>query len=250
MLIAGFPAGAFAANCYVVAAGPGEQCLIVDPGQDAEPGIEEIIQRYRLQPAAVLLTHGHIDHIWSVVPVCGARNITAYIHPADRALLSDPASGLWPQAGSALLGGLTFTEPDEVAELADGATMQLAGVEVVVDHAPGHTPGSVTFRLPGAGQPGAGQLGAGGPGGGETGNSGHPVLLTGDLLFAGSIGRTDLPGGDYATIMDSIARVCLPLPDETVVLAGHGPQTTIGAERAANRFLAGLAPAPGPARGL
>jgi hydroxyacylglutathione hydrolase len=255
MLIAGFPAGAFAANCYVVAAGPGEQCLIVDPGQDAEPGIEEIIQRYRLQPAAVLLTHGHIDHIWSVVPVCGARNIPAYIHPADRALLSDPASGLWPQAGSALLGGLTFTEPDEVAELADGATLQLAGVEVVVDHAPGHTPGSVTFRLPGAGQPGvgqpgAGQLGAGGPGGGETGNSGHPVLLTGDLLFAGSIGRTDLPGGDYATIMDSIARVCLPLPDETVVLAGHGPQTTIGAERAANRFLAGLAPAPGPARGL
>ncbi len=255
MLIAGFPAGAFAANCYVVAPGPGEQCLIVDPGQDAEPGIEEIIQRYRLQPAAVLLTHGHIDHIWSVVPVCGARNIPAYIHPADRALLSDPASGLWPQAGSALLGGLTFTEPDEVAELADGATLQLAGVEVVVDHAPGHTPGSVTFRLPGAGQPGAGQLdagqpGAGGPGGGETGNSGHPVLLTGDLLFAGSIGRTDLPGGDYATIMDSIARVCLPLPDETVVLAGHGPQTTIGAERAANRFLAGLAPAPGPARGL
>ena len=255
MLIAGFPAGAFAANCYVVAPGPGEQCLIVDPGQDAEPGIEEIIQRHRLQPAAVLLTHGHIDHIWSVVPVCGARNIPAYIHPADRALLSDPASGLWPQAGSALLGGLTFTEPDEVAELADGATLQLAGVEVVVDHAPGHTPGSVTFRLPGAGQPGAGQPGAGqpgagGPGGGETGNSGHPVLLTGDLLFAGSIGRTDLPGGDYATIMDSIARVCLPLPDETVVLAGHGPQTTIGAERAANRFLAGLAPAPGPARGL
>lgn len=250
MLIAGFPAGAFAANCYVLAAGPGEQCLIVDPGQDAEPGIEEILQRYRLQPAAVLLTHGHIDHIWSVVPVCGAKNIPAYIHPADRGLLSDPASGLWPQAGAALLGGLTFTEPDEVAELADGATLQLAGVEVVVDHAPGHTPGSVTFRLPGAGQPEAGQPGGGQPGGGETGDSGHPVLLTGDLLFAGSIGRTDLPGGDYATIMDSIARVCLPLPDETVVLAGHGAQTTIGAERAANPFLAGLAPAPGPARGL
>ena len=240
MLIAGFPAGSFAANCYVVAAGPGEQCLIVDPGQDAEPGIEEIIQRHRLQPAAVLLTHGHIDHIWSVAPVCGARNIPACIHPADRALLSDPASGLWPQAAqaaSALLGGLTFTEPDDVIELADGATLQLAGVEVVVDHAPGHTPGSVTFRLPGAG---GGGSGAGDP----------AVLLSGDLLFAGSIGRTDLPGGDYATILDSLARVCLPLPDETVVLAGHGPQTTIGAERAANRFLAGLAPPSGPSRGL
>jgi hydroxyacylglutathione hydrolase len=223
-----------------VAAGPGEQCLIVDPGQDAEPGIEEIIQRHRLQPAAVLLTHGHVDHIWSVAPVCGARNIPACIHPADRALLSDPASGLWPQAAeaaTALLRGLTFTEPDDVIELADGATLQLAGVEVVVDHAPGHTPGSVTFRLPGAG--------GGGPGAGDP-----AVLLSGDLLFAGSIGRTDLPGGDYATILDSLARVCLPLPDETVVLAGHGPQTTIGAERATNRFLAGLAPAPGPARGL
>ena len=240
MLIAGFPAGSFAANCYLLAAGPGEQCLIIDPGQDAEPGIEEIIQRHRLQPAAVLLTHGHIDHIWSVAPVCGARNIPACIHPADRALLSDPASGLWPQAAqaaSALLGGLTFTEPDDVIELADGATLQLAGVEVVVDHAPGHTPGSVTFRLPDAG---GGGSGAGDP----------AVLLSGDLLFAGSIGRTDLPGGDYATILDSLARVCLPLPDETVVLAGHGPQTTIGAERASNRFLAGLAPPSGPSRGL
>jgi hydroxyacylglutathione hydrolase len=233
MLIAGFPAGTFAANCYVVAAGPGEQCLIVDPGQDAAGGIDEIIRRYRLQPAAVLLTHGHIDHVWSVAPVCGARNIPACIHPADRALLSDPASGLWPQAGAALLRGLTFTEPDDVAELTDGAVLDLAGLEVTVDHAPGHTPGSVTFRLPGAGPPAAAAA----------------ALFTGDLLFAGSIGRTDLPGGDYATIMDSLARVCLPLPDETVVLAGHGPQTTIGAERAANRFLAGLTPAPGPARG-
>ena len=248
MLIAGFPAGSFAANCYVVAAGPGEQCLIVDPGQDAAGGIEEIIRRHRLQPAAVLLTHGHIDHIWSVAPVCGARNIPAYIHPADRALLSDPASGLWPQAaqaGAALFGGLTFTEPDEVAELADGATLALAGLEVVVDHAPGHTPGSVTFRLPGAGSTGGAAAGA--PGNAGAGAGDPAVLFTGDLLFAGSIGRTDLPGGDYATIMDSLARVCLPLPDETVVLAGHGPQTTIGAERAANRFLAGLAPAPGPA---
>jgi glyoxylase-like metal-dependent hydrolase (beta-lactamase superfamily II) len=243
VLIAGFPAGTFAANCYVAAAAPGEQCVIVDPGQDAEQGIEEIVQRYRLQPAAVLLTHGHVDHIWSVAPVCGAKNIPAYIHPADRALLSDPASGLWPQAaqaGSAMFGGLTFTEPDDLVELTDGATLQLAGLEVTVEHAPGHTPGSVTFRLPGVSEQGAGEQGASTP----------AIILTGDLLFAGSIGRTDLPGGDYGTILDSLARVCLPLPDETVVLAGHGPQTTIGAERASNPFLAGLAPASGPARGL
>jgi hydroxyacylglutathione hydrolase len=230
VLVAGFPAGSFAANCYLVAPGPGSECLIIDPGEDAEQGIDEIVERYRLRPAAVLLTHGHIDHIWSVAPVCGASGIPAYIHPADRALLTDPARGFSLQAGQQLLRGLTFTEPDEVLELTDGATLELAGVRLVVDHAPGHTPGSVTFRLPATADP--------------------ATLFTGDLLFAGSIGRTDLPGGDYATILDSLARVCLPMPDETVVLAGHGPQTTIGAERASNPFLAGLTPASGPARGL
>jgi hydroxyacylglutathione hydrolase len=230
VLVAGFPAGSFAANCYLVAPGPGSECLIIDPGEDAEQGIDEIVERYRLRPAAVLLTHGHIDHIWSVVPVCGASGIPAYIHPADRALLADPARGFSLQAGQQLLRGLTFTEPDEVVELTDGATLELAGVQLVVDHAPGHTPGSVTFRLPAAADP--------------------ATLFTGDLLFAGSIGRTDLPGGDYATILDSLARVCLPMTDETVVLAGHGPQSTIGAERASNPFLAGLTPASGPARGL
>ena len=230
MLVAGFPAGSFAANCYLVATEPGAECLIIDPGQDAEQGIDEIIDRYRLRPVAVLATHGHIDHIWSVAPVCGARGIPAYIHPDDRALLSDPARGLSLSAGQQLFGGLTFTEPDDVLELSDGLTLNLAGFELIVDHAPGHTPGSVTFRLPAMADP--------------------DTLFTGDLLFAGSIGRTDLPGGSYETILTSLARVCLPLPDETLVLSGHGPQTTIGAERAHNPFLAGLTPASGPATGL
>jgi hydroxyacylglutathione hydrolase len=225
VLIAGFPAGSFAANCYLLATAPGTECLIIDPGQDAEPGINEIVERHRLRPVAVLATHGHLDHIWSVAPVCGARDIPAYIHPEDRVLLTDPARGFSLGAGQQLFRGLTFTEPDDVRELTDGMTVDLAGISLVVDHAPGHTPGSVTFRLP-------------------------DTLFTGDLLFAGSIGRTDLPGGDYETILASLARVCLPLADETVVLAGHGPQTTIGAERAHNPFLAGLAPAAGPATGL
>jgi len=225
VLIAGFPAGSFAANCYLVATGPGAECLIIDPGQDAEPGIEEIVGRYRLRPVAVLATHGHLDHVWSVAPVCGAKDIPAYIHPADRELLTDPAKGFSLGDGQRLFAGLTLTEPDDVRELSDQMTLELAGVSLQVRHAPGHTAGSVTFALP-------------------------DTLFTGDLLFAGSIGRTDLPGGDYRTILDSLSRVCLPLPDETVVLAGHGPQTTIGAERASNPFLAGLSPASGPARGL
>jgi hydroxyacylglutathione hydrolase len=227
VLIAGFPAGSFATNCYVVAPAAGEDCVIIDPGQDAESGVEELLREHRLKPVAVVLTHGHIDHIWSVAPVCGARDVPAYIHPADRDLLSDPAKGFPLGVGQQLLGGLTFGEPDDVRELADGATLTLAGLELIVDHAPGHTTGSVTFRLADA-----------------------QVMFSGDLLFAGSIGRTDLPGGDYATILKSLARVCLPLPDETTVLPGHGTQTTIGRERATNPFLKDIAPVDGPHRGL
>ncbi|HET9975110.1 MAG TPA: MBL fold metallo-hydrolase [Streptosporangiaceae bacterium] len=240
MLVAGFPAGSFAANCYVVASAPGEECVIVDPGQDAETGIDEILAEHRLRPAAVLLTHGHIDHVWSVAPVCGAKGIPAYIHPDDRAMLSDPARGLPLGAGQQLFGGLEFTEPDDVKELSDGMTLSLVGLEIVVNHAPGHTEGSVTFRLP-AGTPITAQ--------GKS-KIDVDVLFSGDLLFAGSIGRTDLPGGDYATILRSLARVCLTMPDETVVLSGHGPQTTIGAERRSNPFLADLVPEAGPGRGL
>jgi hydroxyacylglutathione hydrolase len=219
--VTGFPAGSFAANCFIVAPAPGEECVIIDPGQDAERGIEELLARYRLKPIAVLLTHGHIDHVWSVGPVCGAKGIPAYIHPADRDLLADPASGLGLNVGQELFGGITFTEPDDVRELKDGGTLTLAGVELAVGHVPGHTQGSVTYRG------GADDLDA---------------LFSGDLLFAGSIGRTDLPGGDHAAMLKSLGRT-LTLPDETVVLPGHGPQTTIGAERRTNPFLTGLEPA-------
>jgi hydroxyacylglutathione hydrolase len=226
VLVTGFPAGSFAANCYVVAPGAGAECVIIDPGQDAQRGIEETVARHRLKPIAVLLTHGHIDHVWSVAPVCGARGIPAYIHPDDRELLSDPAKGLSLNVGQQLFGGLTFSEPDDVLELSDGAALSLAGLEFVVRHVPGHTEGSVTF----------------GTGGDTTDRSGDEVLFSGDLLFAGSIGRTDLPGGDHHAMLRSLERT-LTLPDGTVVLPGHGPQTTIGAERRGNPFLVGLRPA-------
>jgi hydroxyacylglutathione hydrolase len=249
VLVAGFPAGAFAANCYVVASAPGQECVIVDPGQDAERGIEELLAEHRLRPAAVLLTHGHIDHIWSVAPVCGAKGIPAYIHPRDRVLLSDPAKGFPLGAGQELFGGLEFTEPDDVKELADGMTLSLVGLEITVNHAPGHTEGSVTFRLPL--ERGSARAPITAQGKSKMDEAGIDVLFSGDLLFAGSIGRTDLPGGDYPTILRSLAQVCLTLPDQTVVLSGHGPQTTIGAERRSNPFLAGLnSPGSGPVRGM
>jgi glyoxylase-like metal-dependent hydrolase (beta-lactamase superfamily II) len=221
VLVAGFPAGSFAANCYLVAPAPGEECVIIDPGQDAEPGIEDLLAKYRLKPIAVLLTHGHIDHMWSVAPVCGAKGIPAYIHPDDRALLSDPAKGLSLMAKQQFLGGITFGEPDDLKELADGEVVTMAGLDFTVGHVPGHTEGSVTFGTEPAAEATVG------------------TLFTGDLLFAGSIGRTDLPGGDHAKMLGSLART-LTLPDATLVLPGHGPQTTIGAERASNPFLSGL----------
>jgi glyoxylase-like metal-dependent hydrolase (beta-lactamase superfamily II) len=225
LLIAGFPAGSFGTNCYVIAPGPGERCVVVDPGQDAVGDLTELLRERRLRPAAVVLTHGHIDHMWSVTPVCGAHDIPAYIHPADRFMLADPLRGVSPQL-AAMVGDEKFTEPGEVRELADGAALGLAsvlGFDLVVDHAPGHTKGSVTFTLP------------------RADDAGDPaVMFSGDLLFAGSIGRSDLPGGDPAEMNVSLARVVLPRPDDTVVLPGHGGRTTIGRERASNPFLRGL----------
>lgn len=214
MLIAGFPAGYFQTNCYVVAARPGAEALVVDPGQDALPGIEDLCDRHHLRPVAALLTHGHLDHVWSVAPLAGARDIPAYVHPADRHLLRDPLAGLGPGTRAAI-GGLELQEPDDVRELADGQVLELAGLQLTVDHTPGHTPGHVTFRLPG-------------------------TLFAGDLVFAGSIGRTDLPGGSPPDMLASLAGHFLVLPDETEVLPGHGPATTVGRERASNPFLVDL----------
>jgi hydroxyacylglutathione hydrolase len=225
VLIAGFPAGSFGTNCYVIAPGAGERCVVVDPGQDAVTGVADLLRTHRLRPAAVVLTHGHLDHMWSVAPVCGAHDVPAYIHPADRLLLADPLAGAGPQL-AAMVGAVTFTEPDEVRELTDGAALGLAdvlGFDLVVDHAPGHTKGSVTFTLP------------------RRDDAGDPdVMFSGDLLFAGSIGRSDLPGGDPEEMTASLSRVVLPRPDDTLVLPGHGGRTTIGRERASNPFLRGL----------
>ena len=223
MFIAGFPAGPWGTNCYVVATGPGSECVVIDPGKDAAAGVDQVVREHRLKPVSVLVTHGHVDHMWCVAPVAGTYDATAWIHPSDRHLLSDPMAGMSRETTQMLLGGdYSWAEPDDVRELSDLAELELAGLRFVVDHTPGHTEGSVTFRTP-YGQQDVSEL-----------------MFSGDLLFAGSIGRTDLPGGDHATMLRSLAGKVLPLADDIVVLPGHGEQTSIGRERATNPFLQDL----------
>jgi hydroxyacylglutathione hydrolase len=237
VFIAGFPAGPWGTNCYVAATGPGAECVVIDPGKDAAAGVADVVREHRLKPVAVLVSHGHLDHMWCVAPVAGSYDATAYVHPADRHLLADPLAAMSADTAGMLLGGkYEFAEPDEVAEVDDGQCLEVAGLQIAVDHTPGHTPGSITFRTPYN----------------DAGVS--DVLFSGDLLFAGSIGRTDLPGGDHAVMMRSLADKVLPLADDVVVLPGHGEQTSIGRERATNPYLLELVRAreagPAPRRGL
>jgi hydroxyacylglutathione hydrolase len=229
VFVAGFPADAFGTNCYAVATAPGEQCVVVDPGIGVAERLDDLLKEHRLHPVAVLLTHGHLDHTFSVTPVCDARDIPAYLHPADDFMLADPAKGLSTDLRELFGGRFTWAQPSDVRPLADGATLELAGLEIAVDHAPGHTGGSVMFRLPG---------------------DDAPLCISGDVLFQGSIGRTDLPGGDMGQMRTSLREKILPLADETVVLPGHGPATTIGRERASNPFLREVQAGPAaPTRG-
>jgi glyoxylase-like metal-dependent hydrolase (beta-lactamase superfamily II) len=230
VLVTGFPATAFATNCYVVAPAAGEECLVVDPGIGVLDRLADVLAEHRLRPAAVLLTHGHLDHVYSVTPVCAAHGVAAVVHPDDAYRLVDPFRLLDPMLVSMLeqqFGArATWREPDDVVTVPGGRGLEIAGLEVDVVHAPGHTEGSVMFALPQA-PDGADALG---------------TLLSGDVLFAGSIGRTDLPGGDPDAMTRSLVEKVLPLADDTLVLAGHGPSTTIGRERRSNPFLLQLAP--------
>jgi hydroxyacylglutathione hydrolase len=222
MLITGFPAGMFATNCYVVAERAGSDAIIIDPGQDAAPGVRKLLAEHSLNPVAVLLTHGHLDHTWNATELCDEYGIPAFIHPADRHMLADPAAGIGRALG-AMIGDTVFREPEKVIDLVDREDLDVAGLTFSVDLAPGHTQGSVLFGVD-VGTP----------------EGTVPVCFSGDVLFAGSIGRTDLPGGNHQQLLDSIAERMLPLRDDTVVLPGHGEQTSIGQERASNPFLVDL----------
>ncbi len=228
MLLTGFPSAVFGTNCYVLATGPGQECLVVDPGIEVVDMLAEVLREQRLRPAAVLLTHGHLDHTYSVTPVCGAHGIAAYVHVQDRIRLVDPlrefaSTGMLAMLEQQFGAAASWAEPDDVVQVADGQTLEIAGLRLDVVHAPGHTEGSVMFALPEAPDSAADEV--------------RRTLVTGDVLFAGSIGRTDLPGGDHAAMMRSLRDRVLTQPDDSLVLPGHGPATTIGRERATNPFL-------------
>jgi glyoxylase-like metal-dependent hydrolase (beta-lactamase superfamily II) len=222
VLISGFPAGPWGTNFFVLAAGPGSECLIVDPGQGCGPQLREIMAENRLLPVAVLLTHGHVDHVWSVAPLTSDFGIPAYIHQDDRYRLADPIGSTFTMSRDQLLsmtsGELELTDPQDVRPLTDGETLDVAGVTLRVAHAPGHTEGSVVFEIPRAQEE-------------------PPIVVSGDVLFEGTIGRTDIAGGDVRAMERSLRDVILPMDDDCVVLPGHGARTTIGRERATNPYL-------------
>lgn len=216
----------FGTNCWVIAPEAGEECIVVDPGignPDVTRQLDAILKHHGLKPVAVIATHGHLDHTFSISPVCGAKGVPAYIHSADRELLAHPERA-FSDGGplGELFGGLTFSEPDEVHELIDGSRLALAGLDLVIDHAPGHTFGSILIRFLGA----------------------EPTVVTGDVLFAGAIGRTDLPTGSASAMKTSLRTKILPLSDDYLVLPGHGRRTTIGDERSTNPYLVGLGSDP------
>ena len=230
MLALSFPAQALATNCYIFAPEAGSECVIVDPGIGVTDQLLALLQEHRLKPAAVLLTHGHLDHTFSVTPVCGGQ-VAAHIHTDDRYRLVNPYDRL-----SAPLRGMleqqfgkatSWREPESVVSIHEGQTLSLAHLGFEVIHAPGHTEGSVMFTV--------NDVPSGLPD--EVRASVASTVVTGDVLFAGAIGRTDLPGGSDEAMLQSLREKVLPLADTSLVLPGHGPATTIARERATNPYL-------------
>ena len=221
MFLASFAAGPWQANCYLIAPAAGRECVIIDAGVEAADGVRTLLAEHSLTPAAVLDTHGHIDHIAAAAGLADEHGVELWLHPADRHLLTDPAAGISPESRAMLAQYLPgpFVEPQQLRFFGDEG-IELAGLEFSLRHAPGHTAGCV---LLGVDYPGHDQI--------------DQVVFSGDVLFAGSIGRTDLPGGDPEAMKQSLATTVLALPDSAAVLPGHGPQSTMARERAANPYL-------------
>jgi glyoxylase-like metal-dependent hydrolase (beta-lactamase superfamily II) len=196
--------GMIQANCYILADEDSREAVVIDPGGDA-PVILKTLQDRKLTPVAILATHGHFDHVEALASLKRATGAPIYLHKADLPLVQGMASQ------GRFFGVQVEPAPAPDRFLEDGDEIACGGLTIKVMHTPGHSPGSVAFRVDNA-------------------------VFVGDLLFAGSIGRTDLQGGDYDTLIRSVREHIFSLPDDTVVYPGHGPATTVGAEKRTNPF--------------
>lgn len=199
------PNGQFQENCYLLAEAGSTDAVIVDPGEEPELFLATA-EREGLQIREIWLTHAHLDHVVGVADIKAATGAPIFLHPADEPLYRNlPQQGLW--------FGLRLSAPPPIdRQLSHGGSLTLGSTVFQVRHTPGHSAGSVCFITDG-------------------------IVIGGDVLFQGSIGRTDLPGGNFERLIQSIRDELLPLPDATVVYSGHGPATTVGAERRGNPFL-------------
>ena len=225
MLVRSFIAPMFATNCWVIANEARGECIIVDPGASdmssiSSGGVSDeinlIVSEEGFKPVAALLTHGHLDHTFSIKALADGYQIPTYIHSEDRRFIAEPAGILSPEFASHL-GSMQFSEPNQVEALRDGAILEFVGLNIRAIHSPGHTKGSLMFMV------------------------NDELLISGDVLFAGSIGRTDLPTGSASEMRKTLKRKILPLSDEVRVLPGHGQETTIKLERKNNPYLKELA---------
>ena len=224
--------GPLEANCYLVFDDEGRQAAVIDPGDEPER-ILQALGPYRV--AWMALTHAHFDHVGALKALKEKTGAPFFMHPADREILAYA-----PDAAQLFTGRPVPQPPEPDGLLTHGQTLRLGPATFEVRHTPGHSPGGVSLVL----WVGAGEPAREGDGAGAATSAARPALLgvfTGDALFAGSIGRTDMPGGDYATLLRSIHRELLTLPDACPVYPGHGPATTVGHERRTNPFLKGYA---------
>ena len=213
MFVASFPAPMYATNCWIIAGGRGQECIIVDPGMpDISHEIRAIIEENDLKPVAALITHGHLDHTFSVKPLADGYGIASYIHSEDREYLLKPQGAHGPEF-IATLDAMSFEEPTDTRNLRHGDLLEILDLKITAIHSPCHTRGSTMFNI------------------------NDELLISGDVLFAGSIGRTDLPSGSHEAMAKTLKTRVLPLSDDLRVLPGHGPETTIKFERKNNPYL-------------
>jgi glyoxylase-like metal-dependent hydrolase (beta-lactamase superfamily II) len=216
MLVDSFAAKMYATNCWVLASEPGSECVVIDPGMpNVSLELEELLTRHKLKPVAIIATHSHLDHTFSIQPLADGYSIPTYIHSQDRPYLTRPQDQVSPEF-SETLQGMSFIEPHDVRELRNGEVLNLVGLSFKTIHSPGHTGGSLMFEVD------------------------DEVLVTGDVLFAGAIGRTDLPTGSASEMEETLRKKVLPLGDHLRVLPGHGPETILAHEKKTNPYLTSL----------